>query len=101
MPDRHLIRVCGVADPGPWRNLTQILENLLPVRFDFAPVESGSQEPATLVSANDSAPLNGKNSSRLTFAGIRPDPNAQPREVAIQFSDDHEVPFPFRGRSVR
>jgi hypothetical protein len=101
MSYRYSIRVPAEAQKHKWGTLLPILEELLPVEFSF----TGDLTPETAGEiVTEGAVEQGIGASVSTFRV--PDNGIASRkdeliEIAVQFLDDPDVPFPFRGRKLR
>jgi hypothetical protein len=99
----HNIHVYAKAENLLWANIIPILENIFPVKFNILgkcetyTAEKINVEELLEESTNRNGGvislkvLNNSNSPRL---------NKTP-DVMVKFTNDDNVPFPFRGRSVR
>jgi hypothetical protein len=83
--------------------LLSILENLLPVKFSFSE-ETDPKSTDEILFRLSGEPGATSEASVGSFSLPKDGPisgESAPAGIIIQFSDDPEVPFPFRGRSVR
>jgi hypothetical protein len=101
---RHPIHVQSETDGRSWAGLTSILECLLPVKFGFT--DNGETEAVAGIIVEGTRA--GKQRvdhaavSTLTIPECRPAAASnKPVEITVKFADDPEVPFPFRGESLR
>ena len=91
------------AETVPWLNLVPILESLFPVKFAFAMEHLPGLAGEVFI---DDQTRRAKN-NRITvssFEAPRGDSsscNSALADIPIEFSDEPDVPFPFRGRSFR
>ena len=95
------------ADSGcrPWSDLAPVLEYILPVKFVFsrqAPVLAVGEIIPELVGPELEVTDAPKAISTLSVssAGNKPEANSL-CDFTVQFADDDNVPFPFRGRSLQ
>jgi hypothetical protein len=100
MSGRYFIHVPAESQGQP---LLSTLENVLPVKFVFSD-SAQLQFAGKILTAMEGETLSGVGIGVSTLT-VPPVENA-PKEsglidLAIRFSDDPEVPFPFRGRSLR
>lgn len=99
----YSIRVPAEAQKQKWVSLLPILEEILPVRFNF----TGNLMPETAgeILAGDAAVAEQGIGGSISSFKVPNDETASREEglieVAVQFSDDPDVPFPFRGRTLR
>jgi hypothetical protein len=103
MSNRYLIHTPDEAQSRRWAALLSILEDLLPVKFSYSR-QSQPEYSGELITANvaGAAQCDGASVSSLSV----PPSETESRggkliEIAVRFSDDADVPFPFRGRSLR
>ena len=103
MCNRYFIHTPDKPQSQRWASLLSILENVLPVKFSCSR-EGQSQFSGELVSGSPA----GKacwDAADVSSLSLPPVTNASSEgeliELAVRFSDDPGVPFPFRGRSIR
>jgi hypothetical protein len=103
MFDRYLIHTPAESQTQQWATLLSMLEDLLPVKFSSTP-ERQSEISGELLTANvNGVACHGENA--VCTLSVQQCENAsnggELTEIAVRFSDDTGVPFPFRGRSLR
>jgi hypothetical protein len=101
MSARYCIHVPAALQNAQPTNLLSILEATMPVRFSFSDREQQGMV-GEIVVAIDGEPWRGGTISSLSVpTGEDPSKPSEPIDFAVRFSDDPNVPFPFRGRSLR
>jgi hypothetical protein len=103
MSDRYFIQAPASPQSERWTTLLSILEGLMPVKFSFS-----AQEQAD-IAGKIFTPIAGgmarRNESRHSSLSVAQRADASSAgelvDIALRFSDDSDVPFPFRGRSLR
>jgi hypothetical protein len=104
MSHAYPIYVCNQADSPQYRDLAGILECLLPVKFVYSPA-GGTQWAGEILTddAKESVEVDSMGaSSSLSVPSRRTQPvNGGPNDITVTFTDNPDVPFPFRGRSLR
>jgi hypothetical protein len=103
MSDRFLIRASAGPQSHRWAALLSIFEDLLPVSFSISQ-EDRPEIAGELRTAN----LTGMEQTCGTRVPSLSVPRGEPAasdgeliEITVRFSDDVDVPLPFRGRSLR
>src|SRR5437867_7533582 len=98
----YQIHIRSASERLPWGDLVAILERLLPVKFGLS--REGRTEGAGEIIIESSV---GWAKGAAVVPGLRvPQSENSSRDgklvdLAVYFADDREVPFPFRGRSLR
>jgi len=83
----------------PGTELFSILEQLLPINFIFG-VQDGIEADGAIV-INDSADKDAAGVPRISLSSPAEPANKSPQiEAEVEFANDPDVPFPFRGRRV-
>jgi hypothetical protein len=85
--------------------LIPILEGFLPVKFSFS-LLGGAKGEAIIITEEGEGVSGSVNDAEVTSSLRVPRHKEQPRNgkpsiFTVRFADDPEVPFPFRGRSLR
>lgn len=102
LPHIYPIHVHGRAGELSWSNLVPVLERLFPVKFSFVD-EAVPDAAAEIETAGNLARSRNPESSGIFRM---PQPKEKPAdgnlfEISVRFTDELEVPFPFRGRTVQ
>jgi hypothetical protein len=90
-----------------WQNLAPVLEGVLPVKFIFSGMaeSDGVQVAGEIITDLSAEPVASgfcePVSSFSLPADSCPSPDSQPVNIRVDFQDDPDVPFPFRGRTIR
>jgi hypothetical protein len=103
MSNLHLIHTPDEGEGQRWSALLSILEDLWPVKFSCSE-ESQRESSGELIIANveGAARRSGARVSSLSMPRSEPvSSEGELLEIAVRFSDEPSVPFPFRGRSLR
>jgi len=103
MSNRYSIRVSAEAQNHKWVDLLSILEGLLPVNFHFS-AERRSDIKGEIL-AEGSVGVEQGLEAGITSLEIPPEGTVSREnrliKIAVQFTEDLDVAFPFRGRSLR
>jgi hypothetical protein len=103
MSDRYSIRAPAELQSQRPTTLLSILEATMPVKFRFSGRDQQGIDGKIVVAPGDDEPLR----SETTFSSLSVPRGENASQVsvlidfAVRFSDDANVPFPFRGRSLR
>src|ERR1700690_2896900 len=95
------IRIWAASERPVWSGLIPILEDILPVRFEYAHGTSTTARPGEVVMecfgalgrTGAGSRFSSPESSSATGAG-----DDGLIDLDVRFTDDPHVPFPFRGR---
>jgi len=107
MERSYQIRIGNVFDAQYWQNLTSLLEWVLPVKFIFSgKSESDESLLEGEIFTNSSVIPEGRGISRQPGSLSMPDrvsrrPNARLTGMVVEFLNDPDVPFPYRGRKLQ
>jgi len=102
MSDRYFIRASGLPENQQLTTLLSILEHLLPVKFSFSEQDQPGIAGQILTESGGVPRRSGTVASSLTVPqGGEASTGGDLVDIVVQFSDDLDVPFPFRGRSLR
>jgi hypothetical protein len=103
MSYRYSIRVQAEAKNHKWVDLLSILEGLLPVNFHFSADRRSDFKGEIL--AEGSVGVEQGLEAGITSLEVPPEGTASGENrlinIAVQFTEDPDVAFPFRGRSLR
>jgi hypothetical protein len=103
MSYRYSIRIPAEAQNHQWVDLLPILEDLLPVTFHFS-AERRSDFMGEILTEGSVGVEQGLE-GRITSLEVPPEGTASGENrlinIAVQFTKDPDVAFPFRGRSLR
>jgi hypothetical protein len=103
MSSRYSIRVPAETQNHQWTQLLPILEDLLPVKFFFSG-ERRSDFQGEIITG-DSVGVEQGPEARITSLEVPPEGTASRDNrlinIAVQFTEEPDVAFPFRGRSLR
>jgi hypothetical protein len=103
MSNLHLIHTPDEAESERCSALLSILEVLLPVKFSCSQ-ETHREFSGELITLNGAAAARRSRTDVSSFSTPRSEPvsrEGELLEIAVRFSDEANVPFPFRGRSLR
>jgi hypothetical protein len=99
MTTLYPIQVSQYAKSSPKTELFCLLEQLLPIKFVFG--EQNEIKAAAIIGPSDRASVNGGGVPSLSLPLSAESANKSRQiDSEVEFSDDPDVPFPFRGRKV-
>jgi hypothetical protein len=100
----HQIQVCAESKALPWVELVPVLEALMPVKFTFS-TRRGEGAVGEIILEDIERREPGNRRLAVSSLGIPGGDHSwaggQLIDIHVRFADDADVPFPFRGRTVR
>jgi hypothetical protein len=103
MSDRFSIHVMTASQGRPWVDLLPMIEGLFPIKFSFSR-EHDPETAGEILTGNAAVGVSHREGS-VSSLGVPQDGAAsgegRPVEIEVQFTDDSDVPFPFRKRRLR
>jgi hypothetical protein len=105
MIDRYIINIPAELQDRKSDTLLPALEGVLPIRFLSSPTAGSISSGQIIAAAAKSQRVVNRDKGRFSTFIVPFEELVSPDngliEIAIEFSDDPDVPFPFRGRSLK
>src|SRR2546425_2800441 len=102
VPQPYQIHIRSASECLRWGDLVAILERLLPVKFGHSR-EGGTEGAGEIIIEGQVGRAKGIGVVPSLQVPQSPNSSGDDKlvDLAVDFADDPEVPFPFRGRSLR